>query len=132
MPKADFQSFINSNPMLVKLQNDPDAQAIFDILNEDSQIYAAILATENGKPALSASINKIQKYILQNNSNFFASNFERQAVGKMQKAVLAPFGYFPNDIKKSVNSTIFTVATCYEEKKDLATMIIKITSESKA
>ena len=132
MPKADFQSFINSNSMLAKLQNNPDAMAIFDILNDDAQIYAAILATENGKPALSASIKKIEEYVSENKSDFFASNFERQAVGRMQKAILSPFGYFPNDIKKSVNSKIFTVATCYEEKKDLATMIIKITSESKA
>lgn len=132
MPKANFQDFVNSNSMLAKLQNNTEAQAVFDILNEDSQIYAAILATENGKPALSASIKKIEEYISDNKSDFFASNFERQAVGRMQKFVLAPFGYVPNEIKKSVNSTIFTVATCYEKDESKATMAIKITSEEKA
>ena len=117
--------------MLAKLQNDVDARAIFDILNEDKQIYAAILATENGKPALSASIKIIEDYVLKTQSSFFASNFERQAVGRMQKFVLAPFGYIPNDIKKSVNSRIFTVATCYEKDESNATMIIKVTSEEK-
>ena len=132
MPKANFQSFINSNSMLAKLQNNADAMAIFDILNDDAQIYAAILATENGKPALSASTKKIEEYVSENKSDFFASNFERQAVGRMQKAILSPFGYVPNEIKKSVNSKIFTVATCYEKDESKVTMIIKITSEEKA
>ena len=131
MPKADFQSFINSNSMLAKLQNDVDAQKIFDILNEDAQIFAAILAIENGKPALSASIKKIEDYVSKTQSNFSASNFERQAVGRMQKFVLEPFGYVPNDVKKSVNSQIFTVATCYEKDESKATMIIKVMSEEK-
>lgn len=117
--------------MLAKLQNDIDAQAIFDILNEDRQIYAAILATEDGRPALSASVKRIEDYVLKTQSNFLASNFERQAVGRMQKFVLAPFGYIPNDIKKSVNSKIFTVAACYEKDESNATMIIKVTSEEK-
>ena len=132
MPKANFQDFINSNTILAKFQNNTDAQKIFDILNEDEQIYAAILATENGKPALSASIKKIEKYISDNKSVFFTSNFERQAVGRMQKFILAPFGYVPNDIQKSVNSKFFTVATCYEKDESKATMAIKITSEEKA
>ena len=131
MPKANFQNFVNSNSILAKLQNNNDAQKIFEILNDDAQIYAAILATENGKPALSASIKKIEEYISENKSDFFASNFERQAVGRMQKFILAPFGYVPNEIKKSVNSKIFTVATCYEKDESQATMIIKITSEEK-
>ena len=131
MPKADFQIFINSNSMLAKLQNDVDAQKIFDILNEDAQIFAAILAIENGKPALSASIKKIEDYALNPQCNFFTSNFERQAVGRMQKFILAPFGYVPNDINKSVNSKIFTVATCYEKDESKATMIIKVMSEEK-
>ena len=131
MPKADFQSFINSSSILAKLQGNLEAQKIFDILNEDSQIYAAILAIENGKPPLSASIKKIEDYVSKTGSNFLASNYERQAVGRMQKAILAPFGYVPTDVKKSVKSTFFTVATCYAENKNSATMIIKITSEDK-
>ena len=58
MSKAAFNDFINSSAMLKGFIKNHDAEKIFDILNEDEQIYGAILASEDEKPALLSSVKK--------------------------------------------------------------------------
>ena len=130
MPKAQFDNFIKSSPMLQSITGNYDAEKIFDILNEDEQIYGAILASENGKPALTASLKKINAYVTENpNSSFPMTDFNKQAIGKMQRFILQPFGYAPNGKQKTITDNIFSSASCYTYEKGTATMTIKITSE---
>ncbi len=130
MSKAAFNDFINSSAMLKGLIKNHDAEKIFDILNEDEQIYGAILASENEKPALLSSVKKIEEYIEKNpNSNFPMTDFNKQAIGKMQKVILRPFGYVPSGKQKTIRSNIFSSASCYKYEDGTATMRIKVTSE---
>lgn len=130
MPKAQFDDFVKSSPMLQGIDGNKDAEKIFDILNEDAQIYGAILASENGKPALTASLKKISAYVAENpDSTFPMTDFNKQAIGKMQKFILQPFGYSPNGKHKTITDNIFSSASCYGYEDGTATMRIKLTSE---
>ena len=46
----------------------------------------------------------------------------KRIIGKMQKFILEPFGYFPTGMEKPVNGKIFKTATCYEYIDGKATM----------
>lgn len=130
MPKATFNNFVNSSAMLKGFAGNKDAEKIFDILNEDEQIYGAILTSENGKPALLSSVKKIEEHVEKNSdSNFPMTDFNKQAIGKMQKFILEPFGYVPNGKQKTIKSNIFSTASCYKYEDGTATMRIKVTSE---
>ena len=130
MPKALFDDFVRSSPMLKSIAGNYDAEKIFDILNEDEQIYGAILASESGKPALTASLKKINAYVAKNpDSSFPMTYFNKQAIGKMQKFILQPFGYAPNGKQKTITDNIFSSASCYTYEEGTATMKIKVTSE---
>ena len=130
MPKAQFHDFVKSSPMLQGIAGNYDAEKIFDILNRDEQIYGAILASTNGKPALTASLKEISAYVAENpDSTFTMTVFNKQAIGKMQKFILEPFGYAPNGKQKTITDNIFSSASCYEYEDGTATMRIKVTSE---
>ena len=113
--KATFNGFVNSSPMLSGLAGNDDAENIFNIINSDEQISGAVSASKNGMPALLSSVRKIEEYVEKNpDSNFPMTDFNKQAIGKMQKFVLEPFGYFPSGDGKRVKSKIFKTASCYE------------------
>ena len=127
MPKANYSDFINSYSALKTLADNKDAQAVFEILNMDKNIYAAIEVSKKDKPALSASVDEIEEFIDGRNSDTFTlSDFNKQAIGRMQKVILAPFGYVPNGKKKAMNSKYFSTASCYEFKEGTAAMRLKI------
>jgi len=130
MPKATFNDFVNSSAMLKGFAGNKDAEKIFDIIYEGEQIYGAILTSENGKPALLSSVKKIEEHVERNpDSNFPMTDFNKQAIGKMQKFILEPFGYVPNGKQKTIRSNIFSTASCYRYENGTATMRIKVTSE---
>lgn len=131
MPKAAYSDFINSYSALKVLADNKDSEAIFEILSRDENIYAAIEASKKGKPALSASVDEIEEFIGGRNNNAFTlSDFNKQAIGRMQKVILAPFGYVPNGKKKALNSKYFSTASCYEFKEGNATTRIRIETTS--
>ena len=112
--KATFNGFVNSSAMLSGLAGNDDAENIFNIINSDEQISGAVSASKNGMPALLSSVRKIEEYVQKNpDSNFPMTDFNKQAIGKMQKFVLEPFGYFPSG-DGPVKSKIFKTASCYE------------------
>ena len=124
MLKAQFSDFVKSSPMLMGFAGNHDAEKIFDILNEDEQICGAVSASENGLPALLASVKKIEDFISKNSDGSFPmTDFNKRVIGKMQKFVLEPFGYLPQK-SKPVNTEIFKSATCYEYVEDKAIMPI--------
>ncbi len=131
MPKATYEDFINSYSALKGLEANPDAQAIFDILNHDASIYGAIQAIEKHKPALSANVQTIDVYAeTHQDSQFPLTDFNKQAIGRMQKVILDPFGYEPNGKQKSLKSPNFGTASCYEYKDGKASMEIRVTVKS--
>lgn len=115
MPKAQFSDFVKSSPFFKGLVGNHDAEKIFDILNEDEQIFEAVSASEDGLPALLPSVKKIEDFVSKNSDGSFPmTDTNKKIVGKMQKFVLEPFGYFPKKSKRDfVRSTIFKTATCY-------------------
>ena len=85
-------------------------------LTEPEQIYDAIRESENGRPALTPSVKLIEDYInSKGNSTVFPLSvpFNRTAVGRMQKTVLIPFGYEPNDKQAACRIGNFKTASCY-------------------
>ena len=113
--KATFNGFVNSSAMLSGLAGNDDAENIFNIINSDEQISGAVSASKNGMPALLSSVRKIEEYVQKNpDSDFPMTDANKRIVGKMQKFVLEPFGYFPSGDGKHVKSKIFETASCYE------------------
>ena len=124
MPKAQFSDFVKSSPFFKGLVGNHDAEKIFDILNEDEQIFEAVSASEDGLPALLPSVKKIEDFVSKNSDGSFPmTDTNKKIVGRMQKFVLEPFGYLPKKITgKPVESTIFKTATCYEYVESKAAM----------
>ncbi len=129
MAKATFDDFIKQNPMCQNLNGNKDARKIFDILNKDENIYNAIKISAIGKPALEANVNEIENYIDkagENNTFDLKVDINRMNVGKMQKTILAPFGYINiQNSTKQFKSKYFTSASCYE-KTGTPTMFVKV------
>ena len=130
MPKKNFTDFINENPTYKSLSGNPDAMGVFDILNRDEQIYDAIRESENGRPALTPSVKLIEDYInSKGNGTVFPLSvpFNRTAVGRMQKTVLIPFGYEPNDKQAACRIGNFKTASCYSRTgKAVMKAVVKI------
>ena len=124
MAKATFQDFLTDNPIHKSLADNADAMAIFNILSNDEQIYEAIRASEEGKPALEPSVGLVEKYIKGQIEEKGATtfpldvDFNRQAVGRMQQTILARFGYKAQGTQKSLRAEWFRTASCYRELSD--------------
>ncbi|MBR0279459.1 MAG: hypothetical protein IJQ75_05705, partial [Synergistaceae bacterium] len=71
MPKAQFSDFVKSSPFFKGLVGNHDAEKIFDILNEDEQIFEAVSASEDGLPALLPSVKKIEDFVSKNSDGSF-------------------------------------------------------------
>ena len=67
MSKAKFEDFIFQNPNCKSLESSIESREIFDILNDDEHIIAAIDASEVGQPALSPSVYDIETWITNKN-----------------------------------------------------------------
>ena len=137
MSKAKFEDFIFQNPNCKSLESSIESREIFDILNDDEHIIAAIDASEVGQPALSPSVYDIETWITNKNLAKkkilfdLESDWNRQAVGRMQKTILRPFGYEPTDNKilpQSSRARFFKTASCYS-KTGVASMKVVRTIE---
>ena len=132
MPKETFEDFIYQNPNCKSLADSVEAREIFDILNDDEHIIAAIDASENNLPALTPSVYDIETWIANKNLAQKCTLFDldvdwnRQAVGRMQKTILRAFGYEPiagsnKILPQSSGARFFKTAACYA-KTGVATM----------
>lgn len=121
MAKATFQDFLTDNPIHKSLADNDDAMAIFNILSNEEQIYDAIRASDEGRPALGASVGLVEKYIKGQIEKKGVTtlplevDFNRQAVGRMQQTILARFGYRARGTQKSLKAEWFRTASCYKK-----------------
>lgn len=118
--KATFDDFIAQNPNCKKYDGNPEAIHIFDnILSKEENIIAMIDASDAQKPALSACVNEVEAYYKSIPNPVFdlTDDFTKQAVGRMVKTVLEPFGYQPHkqkDMPKACLAEFITSATVYK------------------
>lgn len=116
--KATFNDFLTEHPNCSGLVDKVDAATIFNILSEDENIIKMIDYSEQGQPALSACVAVLETwYDSQNIHDFsFEEAFNKMAVGRMIKTILAPFGYEVSArkaISKKCGSKYFSAASCY-------------------
>lgn len=128
--KATFSDFIFDNLNCSGFESNPDARAVFELLSEDRNIIAMIDACENGKPALSACAEEIEKFLSlkENPTMDLRDTFTKTVIGRMIKSILAPFGYLPNKqnyISKNIQVVFFTSGMCYQKKGEATMHIVK-------
>ena len=117
MPKVTFKDFMHERFVSKHLWNNPDAKRIFDILNEDANIKKAIELSEAGKPALLASIDRIEDFFEERgeNSTFRLDEpLNCQLVGRMQRLILAAEGY-KSVANKPMDTLYFRSAMTYKK-----------------
>lgn len=117
--KASYIDFLRNNPNCSGLASGMNAEAVFDFLSRDASIIAMIDAAEKGEPALAGCVSELEAFCGNMNSAEFClqDRFTRSVVGRMIKAVLAPFGYQPTVQKalpRGCGSNCFRSASCYE------------------
>ncbi|MGN0466953.1 MAG: hypothetical protein ACI4F9_11490 [Lachnospiraceae bacterium] len=116
--KATFNNFLTENPNCSGFVDKSDAITIFNILSEDKNIIKMIDYSEQGHPALSACVATLEAwYDSQSMHDFsFEEDFNKMAVGRIIKTILAPFGYEVSSrkaISKKCGSKYFSSASCY-------------------
>jgi hypothetical protein len=116
---ATFSDFIEQNPNCKKFEDDDDMQNVFDFLSRDYILTQLIDASEAGKPALAPVAVNVEHFFsdrTKEHLNSLDDDFTKQAVGRMIKTILAPFGYSvwkQKDLPKSIGATKFQSATTY-------------------
>lgn len=92
--KLLFEEFIYSSPVLRGLENNPVAKHIYDeiIWNDDFRIEM-IAASELRLPALTGCVIAIENYCDEHPGFDLSVDLNKQSVGRMVAASVAPFGY---------------------------------------
>ena len=134
--RASLADLITDNPNCQKLRGNVDAEAVFDILSKDENIIAMIEMSNLGKPALAACVNEVERYIDSREAPTFDLNdgFSKQAVGRMVKTIVSPFGYethIQRELPKGLKSKYFTSATCYRKTGTATMKVVKTIVELK-
>ncbi len=130
MAKASYESFVREKLVSNDLAENSAAKKIFDFLNEDERIYNAIQMSKIGKPALLANVEDLENFADENNLHEkfnLAEDINRMTIGRMQKTILAPFGWVPiQGSQKNFKAKYFRSASCYEFVEDKAEMATKV------
>lgn len=101
--KAKFSDFEAECPIYRKYFSSHVARYIFEeVLSRDDTIIAMIDYSNAGKPALAACVLEIERHCLMHSTDVFSldKNSAKQALGRMVKVVLNPFGYLPSKLKR--------------------------------
>jgi len=104
--KTSFKEFFKENQIYNGFENDAVAKYVFDsILSKDENIIAMIECNDAGEPALCGCIFEIEQYCTINNQSKFnlSNDFAKQALGRMVRSVLLPFGYESKSQKRIPN-----------------------------
>lgn len=118
--KATFTDFIIQNVNCKKFTSDVEAIHIFEkILSRDENIIAMIDASKAKKPALAACVCEVESYYKGRHAPSFSlmDGFTKQALGRMVKTVLEPFGYQPDkqkDMPRGIATEFVTSAMTYK------------------
>ncbi len=129
--KADFQNFIEEHPICSKYQDNADAKAIFDFLNQDECIIKMIESADQDKPALAGCAADLEAFYDSRSDwtmDFKDDGFTRKTVGRMIKTILKPFGYRvtkQKDFTKDKKGKYFTSASCYALTGEASMHIVK-------
>ncbi len=129
--KATFQDFIEQNANCKKFDGNAEAVYIFDnILSRDENIIAMVEATEAGKPALAVCVREVEEYYRSHAAPTFdlTDSFTKQALGRMVKTAIEPFGYQTykqKDMPKSVSAEFVTSAMTYKFSGNATMKIVK-------
>lgn len=91
--RKDFQDFLDETPICSKLEGNAMAEAAFEELCKIPNIYKMIVMSEKGEPALAACISDVEKLLGQQDEFDLNVDFNKQALGRMVKTILEPFGY---------------------------------------
>lgn len=91
--RKDFQDFLDETPICSKLTGNAMAKAAFEELCKIPNIYKMIVMSEKGEPALAACISDVEKLLGQQDEFDLNVDFNKQALGRMVKTILEPFGY---------------------------------------
>jgi hypothetical protein len=91
--RNDFEDFLNGNPTYSGLRGNAMAETAFEELSRIPSIYKMTAASNAGEPAISACIGDIERLLGQQSQFDLNSNFNKQALGRMVKTILEPFGY---------------------------------------
>ena len=130
MAKATWENFLKEKLISKDLAENSAAKKIFDFLNEDEQIFKAILMSKLNKPALLANVEDLEKFADENglNEEFnLAEDFNRMTVGRMVRTILEPFGWVPiQGSQKNFKAKYFKSASCYEFVEEKAEMVAKV------
>ena len=128
--KANYNDFLKENPICSKFATNADAKKVFDFLNTDAIIIQMIESCEQGKPALSGCVNEVEAFYdaMGTAAISFKDDGTRQAVGRMIKTILDPFGYRvtkKKDISKEKKAKYFKAAACYEKLGEATMQVVK-------
>ena len=137
--KATYRDFLEENKVCSGLTNNQDAKEVFEKLSKDENIILMLELSEQNQPALSACVAEIEEWHDSKVTNAFSfkntdpkGNFNKNAVGRMVKTILAPFGYVTNGrkaIAQKYESRYFSSATCYKKEKLARLMVKKVIVE---
>ena len=131
--KATFRDFLVENPSCSGLTDNTDAQEVFEILSTDENIIKMLELSDQNQPALAACVEEWHDAKTVNAFPFKSKdgneNFNKTAVGRMVKTVLAPFGYEVSSrkaISQKYCSGYFTSASCYKKTAPARLMVKKV------
>lgn len=133
--KAVYQDFLTANQNCSKFARNKGAIAVFDFLNQDQRIIRMIDCCEMGKPALAACVSELEDFVdgMPGADIDLTDGFTRTAVGRMIKAILAPFGYRPTvqrSFPKTCRARYFSSASCYRLTAPASMKVAKFVTEA--
>ena len=134
--KKTFKEFIEENKSFSGFENDLVAKYVFDnILSRDENLISMIECNEAGEPALCGCLNEVEKYCGINNSTQFnlLNDLSKQALGRMVRTVLLPFGYESKSQKKipiKYNAKFVKSAMTYSKTQSASLKIVKTIVEA--
>ena len=136
MPKAVYNDFIAQNPNCKIFADDEDMIYTFNMLSCDIFLVQLLEASDFGKPAIAPIVTNIEHVFMDCNkehANTLDDSFTKQAVGRMVKTILEPFGYTvwkQKDLPKNSGAEKFQTASVYRrDMAKTATLRVKKTIE---
>ncbi|MBC9783525.1 hypothetical protein H1S01_03235 [Heliobacterium chlorum] len=123
--------FFGWYPKYKKFKDNPTVKKIYEFLSEPESIDKMISACENGKPALSGIVQKLEEQFANDPYLTLSNNTVKQLIGSLIKEVLYDFGYIVNIQRVVSNSQVFSSAThyCKDDEKVKKILVRKLVIE---
>lgn len=134
--KKTFKEFIEENKSFSGFEYDLVANYVFEnILSKDDNLISMIECNEAGEPALCGCLKEVEQYCEINNLTQFSlqNDFSKQALGRMVRTVLLPFGYESKSQKKiptKYNAKFVKSAMTYSKTQPASLKVVKTIVEA--